>query len=498
MMKMDRKQLYRLIEEAEPGEREALERLVARSPWRQQFHIQPEVGLLNDPNGFSYYGGEYHLFYQWFPLGTQHGMKYWYHTSSSDLVHWKNLGIGIAPGGQYDSHGVFSGSAIEKDGKLFLMYTGNTRTEDWIRLPYQCLAVMERDGTVIKLERPVIFDVPPGYTDHYRDPKVWKAAEGYYCIIGAQRTDHTGCVVLYSSPDLHNWHFEGELGTRLMKFGYMWECPDYFELDGAGVLLFSPQGLAPEGDKFPNIYQSGYLTGDPLRLPDRDFRHGEFRELDYGFDFYAPQTTQAPDGRRLLVGWMGLPEIDYPTDQHGWAHCLTLPRELTLENGRLIQRPARELVKRRGRMTEAHAVIHSGAAEMKELGGTVYELLAQIREDGAEHFGIEFRVGPNERTVIYYDTAAGKVVLDRSESGQALALEFGTERSCMAGLRNRMLTLQMFVDTSSVEVFMNDGETVFSARIFPEQVSTGIRLYAEGGSAEFRVVQWEIEYNGEE
>lgn len=211
MIKMDRKQLYRLIEEAEPGEREALERLVAHSPWRQQFHIQPEAGLLNDPNGFSYYGGEYHLFYQWFPLGTQHGMKYWYHTSSSDLVHWKNLGIGIAPGGQYDSHGVFSGSAIEKDGKLFLMYTGNTRTEDWIRLPYQCLAVMERDGTVIKLERPVIFDVAPGYTDHYRDPKVWKAAEGFYCVIGAQRTDHTGCVVLYSSPDLHNWRFEGSL-----------------------------------------------------------------------------------------------------------------------------------------------------------------------------------------------------------------------------------------------------------------------------------------------
>lgn len=135
---------------------------------------------------------------------------------------------------------------------------------------------------------------------------------------------------------------------------------------------------------------------------------------------------------------------------------------------------------------------------MKELGGTVYELLAQIREDGAERFGIEFRVGPNERTVIYYDTAAGKVVLDRSESGQALALEFGRERSCTADLRDRMLTLQLFVDTSSVEVFVNDGETVFSARIFPEQVSTGIRLYTEGGSAEFRVVQWEIEYNGEE
>ncbi|MDQ0192513.1 beta-fructofuranosidase [Paenibacillus wynnii] len=493
MMKMGREQLYRLIEEAEPGEREALERLVVHSPWRQKFHIQPEVGLLNDPNGFSYYGGEYHLFYQWFPLGTQHGMKYWYHTSSTDLVHWKNLGIGIAPGGPFDSHGAFSGSAVEKDGKLFLMYTGNTRTEEWVRFPYQCMAIMERDGTVTKLGRPVISDVPPGFTDHFRDPKVWKELESYYCVIGTQRTDHTGCVVLYSSADLLNWRFEGELGTRLKQFGYMWECPDYFELDGAGVLLFSPQGLTSEGNNCRNIYQSGYLIGDPLRLPDRDFRHGEFWELDYGFDFYAPQTTQAPDGRRLLVGWMGLPEIEYPTDQHGWAHCLTLPRELTLDNGRLIQRPARELVKHRGRMAEVHTVMHSRAADMKELGGTVYELLAHIWEGGAERFGIEFRVGPNERTVIYYDSAAGKVVLDRSESGQGLALEYGTQRSHAVALRDSMLTLHMFVDTSSVEVFVNDGETVFSARIFPEQVSTGIRLYAEGGSAEFRVVQWEIE-----
>ncbi|GGG13567.1 invertase [Paenibacillus albidus] len=492
-MKMGREQLYRLIEQAEPGEQEALERLAARCPWRQKFHIQPEAGLLNDPNGFSFYEGEYHLFYQWFPLGTQHGMKYWYHTSSSDLVHWKNLGIGIAPGGYYDSHGAFSGSAIEKDGKLFMMYTGNSRTEEWIRIPYQCMAVMEQDGKISKLGHPVISDVPPGYTEHFRDPKVWRVQEGYYCVIGAQRNDHTGCVVLYSSPDLRNWRFEGELGTRLKQFGYMWECPDYFELDGAAVFLFSPQGLQPKGDSFRNIYQSGYLMGEPLHLPNREFDHGEFRELDFGFDFYAPQTTQAPDGRRLLVGWMGLPEIDYPTDQHGWAHCLTLPRELTLNNGTLIQRPARELAAQRGRMTEAHEIMDSEAADMQELGGTVYELLAHIREDGAERFGIEFRVGPSEKTMIYYDSAEGKVVLDRSESGQGLALEYGTQRSRMIALRDGMLTLHMFVDTSSVEVFVNDGEAVFSARIFPEQVSTGIRLFAEGGGAEFQVVQWEIE-----
>ncbi|MCZ4149389.1 sucrose-6-phosphate hydrolase, partial [Escherichia coli] len=144
-------------------------------------HIQSQTGLLNDPNGFAFYQGYYHLFYQWFPLGTEHGMKYWYHVRSSDLVHWEDRGIGIHPGDPQDSHGAYSGSAIEKDGKLMLMYTGNTRDERWIRHPYQCLAVMDEDDVVIKRETPVIPTVPAGYTDHFRDPKVWQDGEWYYC-----------------------------------------------------------------------------------------------------------------------------------------------------------------------------------------------------------------------------------------------------------------------------------------------------------------------------
>ncbi|AKG35777.1 glycoside hydrolase family 32 protein [Paenibacillus durus] len=492
-MKMSRAQLYRRIDQAEKGEWEALKQLAERSPWRQKFHIQPVAGLLNDPNGFAFFAGEYHLFYQWFPLGTGHGMKYWYHTSSSDLVHWKNRGIGIAPGGPFDSHGAFSGSAIEKDGKLYLMYTGNTRSPDWIRHPFQCMAVMEPDGVITKLEQPVILKVPRGFTDHFRDPKVWMEGGSYYCIIGAQRLDNTGSVVLYRSPDLIQWHFEGEIGTRLKSFGFMWECPDYFELDGTGILLFSPQGISPQGDRFRNIYQAGYLTGRPFNLADREFHHGEFRELDSGFDFYAPQTTQAPDGRRLLTAWMGLPEIDYPTDDHGWAHCLTLPRELTLKNGRLIQRPVRELVKLRGSKTEVRTVVNDESLSIAELAGTAYELLVDVRDGGANRFGIEFRAGRHERTVIYYDRTEGKLVLDRSLSGQSFALEYGTERKCPLELRDGTLTLHLFVDISSVEIFVNDGEETFTARIFPERESTGVNFFAEGGRVAFDAIKWDTQ-----
>ncbi|ASA21228.1 glycoside hydrolase family 32 protein [Paenibacillus donghaensis] len=492
-MKMSRERLYRRLEEADPGEWEALKQLVEQSPWRQRYHIQPVAGLLNDPNGFSYFEGRYHLFYQWFPLGTQHGMKYWYHTVSSDLVRWENRGIAIAPDSPYDSHGVFSGSAIEKDGRLYLMFTGNTRSAEWIRQPYQCLAYMEPDGTISKHSTPVISEVPPGYTDHFRDPKVWKTGDSYYCVIGAQRSDKTGCALLYRSPDLLEWHFEGEMGTRLKDFGYMWECPDYFEMDGSALLLISPQGLEPEDDRFQNIYQSGYLIGLPIGFDDsKGFHHGEFHELDRGFDFYAPQTTLSPDGRRILTAWMGLPDIDYPTDSQGWAHCLCLPRELHLAEGRLIQRPARELVNLRGFESRKQLVVSHNTVSVDGFTGTSYELLVHIREEGASSFGIEFRVGDGEKTVIAYDRASGKATLDRSLSGQSVAQEFGTKRSCLVPLQNGILTLRLFVDVSSVEVFVNDGQEVFTARIFPDPASTGIHFFAEGGSAAFDASKWDI------
>ena len=119
-MEWTREQRYRKIEEATKDELQKLSTRVKSCPWRQVFHIQPETGLLNDPNGFSYYNGEYHLFYQWFPLGPVHGLKYWYHTTSKDLVHWKNAGIAINPNSNFDSHGAYSGSAIEHEDNLYL------------------------------------------------------------------------------------------------------------------------------------------------------------------------------------------------------------------------------------------------------------------------------------------------------------------------------------------------------------------------------------------
>lgn len=488
-MQWTTEQRYTRIEDITEQELAALKQKVDRSPWRQTYHIQPEMGLLNDPNGFSFFNGEYHLFYQWFPLGPVHGIKYWYHTKSTDLVHWENAGIAIRPNDDIDSHGAYSGSGIEHNGQLYLMYTGNTRDENWIRHPKQNIAVMDQNGSIQKRKTPVIDHVPDGYTDHFRDPKVWKEHDTFYAIIGAQRTDLTGCVVLYRSPDMETWTFAGEVQTALPEFGYMWECPDYFEINGQGIFIFSPQGIAPDGDHYHNIYQSGYVLGN-LDVHTQQLQHSDFNELDRGFDFYAPQTMEAPDGRRILVGWMGLPEMAYPTDDHGWAHCLTIPRELTIENGRLMQRPVRELQNLRGIKMEASALLEDETKTFDSFSGTSFELICTFDLKDADSCGIEIRVNDREKTIITYDAAEQKVHVDRTHSGALADSAYGSVRSCRA--EGSRITFHLFVDSSSLELFVNDGLDVFTSRIFPSDDCTGIRFFAKGGRAACRAEKWTI------
>lgn len=487
---MDREQKYRLLEQASPEEITALTDLVNECPWRQTFHVQPIMGLLNDPNGFSFYEGEYHLFYQWFPLGTYHGMKYWYHTKSKDLAFWHNEGIAIVPKDPIDSHGAYSGSAIVKDNKLHLIYTGNTRDSKWNRRPYQCLAIMNEEGFINKQNTPLVDHVPEGYTDHFRDPKVWKDDDMYRFVIGAQREDLTGAAVVYESSDFKEWRYQGEIKTNLGHFGYMWECPDYFELEGKGVFIFSPQGLTPEQDRFQNIYQSGYLIGKPLDRKTLELDHGEFEELDRGFDFYAPQTMVDEKGRRIMIAWMGQAEVAYPTDSHGWAHCLTIPRELKIRHGKLIQQPVPELQKLRGRSIVIQDMIENEVRTYEGVRGTTFEMVCEFSAVKAAAVGIVIRASQQEQTIIRYDKTNKKITLNRAESGNLSDGTNNTIRSCRLDSEN--IKFHLFVDTSSVEVFINDGEEVFTSRIFPQSGSEEIRFFTEEGSAHMTMTKWDL------
>ena len=474
-----RKERYRTLLEVNDTEINELKGIVDSCPYRQRFHIQPTTGLLNDPNGFSYYNGEYHLFYQWFPLGPVHGIKHWYHVASKDLVYWRDYGVAIIPTEYFESHGAFSGSGIVKNDRLYLFYTGNTRNSEWTRHSYQCLAIMDRSNRITKNNNPIIKEIPSSYTDNFRDPKVFKEGEKYYCLIGAQKkANNLGAIVLYESNNLLDWNFKGEIKTNFFGNGFMWECPDYIKFDNKGVLIFCPQGLKAKGDNYNNIFQAGYLVGDMINLTNCKFEHGEFYELDRGFDFYAPQTVVCNDGRKVLIGWMGLPEIEYPSDKNGWAHCLTIPRELNLKNNKLTQKPIHELKILRNKKIRQTYILQNEEIIINNFNEKIYEMICTFKRIEGKKVGIKLKKGDTEKTLFYYDIQQSKLIFDRGDSGENFATKYGSKRMC--NYDGNYLRIHAFVDISSVEIFINDGEEVFTSRICNSSTSTNINLFAQG------------------
>ena len=442
----------------------------ATDPWRPNWHLAPPVGLLNDPNGFIQHRGRYHLFYQWNPLACAHGAKFWGHWSSTDLLHWRHEPVALVPSEPYESHGCYSGSAVVQDGQLTLLYTGNVKYADGSRTANQCLAVENEHGEFDK-QGPVL-PLPAGYTGHVRDPKVWRHDDRWYMVLGAQDLQLQGKVLLLISEDLRHWQLCGEIAGSglhgLGDFGYMWECPDLFELDGQDILICCPQGLAAEPERYLNTHQAGYWVGQ-LDYDHADFQHGEFRELDLGFEFYAPQTTQAEDGRRLLFGWMGIPDQDefcQPTVPQGWIHTMTCPRELSYRDGRLYQQPARELTRLRGSQTSWQGIANAAP----QLPADSAEL--QLSSSGP------FCLSLRDALTLTWD-------------GERLTL---SRRNLRTGeleqrfWRGQLQTLRLLCDHSSVELFINEGEAVMSARYFPQSQA----CFSLMGHAEVTLQYWPL------
>ncbi|PWC10950.1 sucrose-6-phosphate hydrolase [Brenneria corticis] len=419
-------------------------------PHRPHWHLSPNVGLLNDPNGFIQHNGRYHLFYQWNPLACAHGAKFWGHWSSPDLVNWRHEPVALVPSESYETHGCYSGSAVVDNGAITLIYTGNVKYADGSRSAFQCLARENADGEYDKLG-PVL-TLPEGYTGHVRDPKVWRHDDRWYMVLGAQDKQRQGKVLLYRSDDLRGWEPIAEIaGSRLGglgDFGYMWECPDLFRLNGQDVLICCPQGVPAQEERYLNTFQAGYLVGT-LDYQSGDYPHHGFSELDLGFEFYAPQTTSSEDGRRLLFGWMAIPdenEFFAPTIAHGWIHTMTCPRELTLREGKLYQRPARELQQLRTQ---------------------------HFAWQGVADYAPPLPVNSAEIAL----TAQGEFQLDIASlmvlcwNGECLTLSRHNRRTGEPEhryWRGELHQLQLLCDRSSIEIFINDGAAVMSASYFPD------------------------------
>lgn len=457
---------YRRYEDWTENEKHKIIENKAKSPWLASYHLEPKTGLLNDPNGFSYFNGKFQLFYQNWPFGAAHGLKQWVHTESSDLVHFKETGITLEPDHAHDSHGAYSGSAYEIDGKLFLFYTGNVRDEDWVRDPLQVGAWMDKEGHIEKFEK-VLIQQPQDVTEHFRDPQIFDYQGQFYTIVGAQNLDKKGFIKLYKATnnDVTNWEFVGNLEFSGTGSEYMIECPNLVFVDNKPVLLYSPQGLDKSELDYDNIYPNTYKICQSFDTENAELVGASpIYNLDYGFEAYATQGFNAPDGKVYIVSWIGLPDIDYPTDQYDYQGAMSLVKELTIKDGKLYQYPV-----------PAMKELRSEAKSLANLDSTnnTYELEVTVPSDSKTEL-ILFVDQESNGLKITIDTKEGQLLVDRSSAGQQYAIDFGRTRQC--DIDQSETKLNIFVDKSIFEIFVNDGEKVFTGRVFPNQDQTGIHI----------------------
>lgn len=467
--------------------------------FRPRFHMTPYVGWMNDPNGFSFYQGEYHLFYQSNPYSVVWDSMHWGHVVSKDLLNWEYLPCAMAPEESYDSFGCFSGSAIElDDGKQLIMYTGVRKESPESKdIQTQCIAVGDGLDYQKYSQNPVLDAtcLPEGLSPNdFRDPKIWRESDGSFrCVIGARKPEKEGSILLFSSQDGFSWKFESVLVENDGSFGLMWECPDFFELDGKHVLICSPQEMLAEGFEYDNGNGTLCLIGS-LDDERKHFSYEHNQTIDYGIDFYAPQTMLSPDGRRIMIGWMqNWATCDQSgCDQRKWFGQMSLPRELSIKNNRLYQQPIRELEQYRSNKIEYKNVEVSRDLQLDKVEGRILDMEITIRpkdEEMYHKFAILFAKDDKFYTKLSYRPFESVLKIDRKYSGSRKALIH--QRSCKIPYKNGEIKMRLIMDKYSVEVFINDGEQVMTTVIMTDPTAKGISFMADG-KVEMDVTKYEL------
>lgn len=435
-----------------------------QSPWQTTYHLISPHGLLNDPNGFSYFNGQYHLFYQHFPFGAVHGLKSWTHTVSTDLVTFLPTGNNIYPDGPYETHGVYSGSAHTVNDDLFVFYTGNARDKNWTRQTNQLGGYLKKDGTFERIKH-ILITQPDDVTEHFRDPQIFKHDGNFFAIVGGQDLNKKGIIKLYQAIEnnVENWEYIGDLQFSNDKTAYMVECPNLVFVNNYPVLLYCPQGLDKNVLDYDNIYPNLYKIAQKLDTQKATLDNiSDLKQLDYGFETYATQAFNAPNGKVYSISWVGLPDSSYPSDKFHQQGVMSLVKELTIRDGKLYQYPV-----------EALKTFRQNAKPLTRMKHTTnaYELECHIRQNSITQLTL-FADENNDGLVITVDLPNQTICVDRSHVGEPFETKFGTTRT--APLNNADTTLNIFIDNSIFEIFINTGETVLTGRVFPHKHATGI------------------------
>ena len=452
---------------------------------RPAFHLASPCGWINDPNGFSFFNNKCHLFFQYHPYSNKWGPMHWGHAVTSDLLRWNFLEPALAPDSSFDRGGCFSGTAIEDGSFHIIAYTsvieGNA-------IQNQSIAIGDGKKYVKKNSNPAITakNVPFDYDKaHFRDPKLWKENETYFLGAVLKTDDGSGAFVIFKSRDLEKWDFVSVADRSLCKLGMMWECPDFFSLDGTDVIIISPQEMKEDLELgFHDGNNSVVMTGTMDRSSWK-FSRNNVSQIDYGIDFYAPQTTLAPDGRRLMIAWMHRWEGFSTPDDYLWSGMMTLPRELKIENGVLFQSPAREIdALRKNGIAGDENLPPEKEIEIKGVKGRFFDLLLSfLVPQNCEWLEMKIAKGENCCSKFIFDFKNKRISFDRSESGTRKDCESFREFRFEIP-EDRKINMRLICDISSAELFVCDGRYAFTNVFYSPIEADGITFAA---SHEFRL-----------
>ena len=498
--------------------------------YRPSYHFTPLYGWMNDPNGMVYKDGEYHLYFQYNPYGSKWGNMHWGHAVSKDLIHWEHLDPAIArdPVGH-----IFSGSSVVdkkntagfgKDA-IIAIYTNNSVNHDEV----QCIAYSNDNGrTFTKYAGNPVLTPFDGLKD-FRDPKVFWYEKGkcWYMIVSADKETR-----FYKSKNLKKWTYVSAFGKGMGQQPCQYECPDFFQLPVNGdkkkmkwvmTMNINPGcwfgGSATE-------YFVGDFDGKNFTCPDAH----DVKWLDWGKDHYATVTFSNTGDRVLGITWMSNWQYANLTPFKQNRGANGLPRELKLyeKNGKyyISEDVAPEVYALR---KDTKNLADASVADAKDLKGVAanmegaFEIEADVTPDANGIAGIEISNNKRERTMIYFDMKQGKVVMDRTESGltdfgkQSVPhdIELAWDKQLAAeGKQPARITnsinykndfalatwaplslcedgkktyhVDIFVDKSSVELFVDGGRIAMTNLVFPVAPYENVKLYTQGGKAEFK------------
>ena len=486
---------------------------LANDRHRPRYHLMPPSAWMNDPNGPLYWRGRYHMFYQYSPVISIAGPKYWGHAVSSDLVHWKNLGIALAPTpGGPDKNGCWSGSAVIDNGAPTFIYTGVTwsaETEEAERkrglVPERQLVAVAADPNDDNLMRwakipqnPVLAAPPAGMkVVGWRDPCPWQEGNTWYMGIGSGEIGKGGMALLYTSTDFRNWRYLHPLATAKpdpesqnasRPWASMWECPDFFFLEGKPVLLVA-RG-------------NSYLTGT---YADHKFQQQSGGRIDFGSAAYAQKTMQDKKGRRIWWAWIHEKRTSEAQAAAGWAGVMSLPKLLWLRpDGKLAVEPIAELKVLRGaeNTISDQKIVPDGPLLLPGFESDCAEIDAEIELGDAHQVGLRVRSTRDggEQTLIGYDCQSQNLFCDTTGSsmdpntqGTAPVGGRGIESGALELKPGEPLRFRIYIDASVIEIFAN-GRASLTDRVYPSSAaSRGIGLFAKGGSARLRsLTLWEL------